>query len=145
MGLDNCIQIISKQEIDFKDIPDYVYIKKDDYMTKVNDNGFYYEVCYWRKCWNIRNIMLNILGVDINSWSNTYEIDKVDQIIELRDKLITYLCDLEIWEKEYDNGQTIWDSSEMADHIARDIITLSWLIRYLHNNKSVKVEFIDSY
>ena len=35
MGLDNCIQIISKQEIDFKDIPDYVYIKKAKEMNLI--------------------------------------------------------------------------------------------------------------
>ena len=101
MGLDNYLSLITKEELDLDKIPKYVKITKDDWSTKQNNDGFYYDICYWRKCWNIRHIMLNILGVDINSWSNTYEFDKVERIIELRDKLLVYICDPEIWEQDF--------------------------------------------
>ena len=29
--------------------------------------GYSFEVCYWRKCWNIRGAIIDILEMDINN------------------------------------------------------------------------------
>ena len=49
MGLDNGIQLITKQKIDLDDwdiIPEYVHIEFDEFDTNEYKDGYYYNICY---------------------------------------------------------------------------------------------------
>ena len=59
MGLDNGIVLATHHKINMDDIPEYIVIEEDDWRNNDDDynDGYYYDVCYWRKCWNIRNFI----------------------------------------------------------------------------------------
>lgn len=139
MGLDNGIQLITKQKIDLDDweiVPDYVKIEFDDFFTKEYNDGYYYDICYWRKCWNIRHVILDIIEED---GDGRYEIDKPSQIQTIMNNLIMFLEDMETWDN------SIWSAEEIIPHLAQDIVNLSWLKKYKQENPTAKISFYDSY
>lgn len=124
-----------------------VIIKKNDKTEAVDDklsalfeeytHGQYYDVCYWRKCYNLRNEILYIIG---HRFDEEYEfgldVEDVEQIIE-------YLSSIneDNWE---DSGQSIWEWNEMEEHIQNDIENLNALVE-LMNEHDMDVVFYDSY
>lgn len=142
MGLDNGITLITRQKLNENNVPPYIHLKEDDWYDEYETSGYHYEICYWRKCWNIRNIVFDL--DDINSIDcGMFELE-IKHIVELRTKLIEYLLDIQKWQDDYENGQTIWDADDMIPHLAQDIITLKWLAEYMTTHRT-KVEFYDSY
>ena len=142
MGLDNGITLITRQKINENNIPPYIHLEKDEWDDEHKSNGYHYDICYWRKCWNIRNIVFDlddINGIDCG----TFELE-IKHIIELREKFIEYLFDIQKWQDDYEDGRTIWDADDMIPHLAQDIVTLKWLAEYMIKHR-VKVEFYDSY
>lgn len=99
------------------------------------------QICYYRKCWNVRNDILYIIG---KRWSDEYEFpltaDNIDQIIEL---LQSYNADN--WD---DGGGSIWewDDGELSysNKIKQDIANLQSL-RKLMDQYDLEVYFYDSY
>jgi hypothetical protein len=140
MGLDNGIHLKTKNKIDLNDweiTPDYVKIEFDEFSTKEYNDGYYYDICYWRKCWNIRHIILNIVGKENDG--GIYEIDKPSQIQNIINEIIILLENMEEWE------QSIWTAKEMIPHLAQDIVNLSWLKKYKVEHPEAKIIFYDSY
>ena len=142
MGLDNGIRLIMRQKIDPKEdilFNDFEKIDFDEFATNEYKDGYYYDVCYWRKCWNIREMIFDILDADRNSLSEKYEIDKPSQIQEISDRLYKMLQNGEDWEN------SIWDFEDMITPLAYDIVNLAALKRIMTKYTNVKVEFYDSY
>ena len=142
MGLDNGIHLIMRQKIDPKDdiiFNDFEKIDFDEFATNEYKDGYYYDVCYWRKCWNIRDMIFDALDADKNSLSDTYTIDKPSQIQEIIDGLYRFLQNGEDWE------DSIWDFEDMIPQLAQDIVNLSAVKRIMNDYTNVKVEFYDSY
>ena len=142
MGLDNGITLITKSKLDFEDweiVPEYVNVTLDEWGTAHSKRGYEYDVCYWRKCWDIRADVLEIL--DAPQEGGVYRIDKPEQILDIRDALIEYLRNPEKW------NDSIWSIDEYAPHLARDIMALGWLHDYMveHAGENFIVEFYDSY
>ena len=142
MGLDNGILIKTRQKLSPESLPLFVNIEMDEYKMADEGGGYWYEVCYWRKCWNIRNIILDIISSKEND-DGIYALNKND-IRQLRYALNGYILNPYKWDDDYENGQTIWDSSVMLSHLIRDMANLAWLENYMDNHK-VYVEFYDSY
>ena len=96
-----------------------------------------YEVCYWRKCWNIRNEILYIIN---HRYDEEYEfsldVEDVEQIVEFLSSL-----DADTWT---DSGPSIWDWDETEEHIQQDIENLNVLIE-LMQEYDLDVKFYDSY
>ena len=100
-----------------------------------------FEICYWRKCWNIRNDILSILT---ERTQDQYEIplskENVEQIIEL---LESYNSD-----NFEDNGSCIWDWDDekypYSEKIQQDIERLK-VLRTLMDEFDLYVYFYDSY
>lgn len=134
MGLDNGIKLRTKQEIDPEMIPYYVKVTRDTF-TK---NAIEYDVCYWRKCWNIRHEVLSIIGRDTTG-SNDFELNS-KQIKEIRDTLLQMLC----YGEDWDDG-SIWTFEEMIPRLAQDAVDLTWLLKYLEEDKTAYAYFYDSY
>jgi len=142
MGLDNGIHLIMRQKIDPKEdiiFNDFEKIDFDEFATNEYKDGYYYDVCYWRKCWNIRDMIFDALDADKNSLSDTYTIDKPSQIQDIIDGLYRFLQNGEDWE------DSIWDFEDMIPQLAQDIVNLSAVKRIMNDYTNVKVEFYDSY
>ena len=142
MGLDNGIQLITKQKLDLDDwdiIPEYVHIEFDEFDTNKYKDGYYYNICYWRKCSCIRNSILNNIFNEYNSAGGIFIIDKINQIEQIQDILIYHLLNPEQWRS------AIWTLDEACRNIAQCIINLAWLKEFIQMHTFNKVIFYDSF
>lgn len=100
-----------------------------------------FEVCYWRKCYNIRSMILDTAeGVYDCDDSEPLTIEDIDNIIEgLRS------FNSKNWG---DNGGSIWDWDDeeypYSEKIQRDIENLE-VLRGLMDKYDLEVYFYDSY
>lgn len=129
MGLDNgiCVRRTALTET----IPE-LKLFEDDWIAKYKTD---YEVCYWRKCWNIRRQILDIL-----EWGDDFDfvvsIEDVDRIIEVLKSLTA-----DNWEE---SGSSIWEFSDMDDNLKNQIHNLEVLKRLMQEHE-LEVYFYDSY
>lgn len=136
MGLDNGLILHSKEKIDF---PDEVRVR--DWWES---NGCYhYSLCYWRKCWNIRHEMAQIISAPMD-YVAKYDLD----ITEVKN----FWRALNELNSEYGwaQGQSIWTYEEMKEHLNDDLLIIEWLISFMRENQKARgeefwVEFYDSY
>lgn len=138
MGLDNGIILKSKTRIK---LPDYL---KVDYFESWDEDavfGYEYEICYWRKCWNIRAGIFNVLVQNENEDNGHYDVTS-HEAKKIAEFLTSYLENPETWEES--NG-SIWTFDEYKEHILQNIINLHWLSKYLRENTNCYAEFYDSY
>ena len=130
MGLDNGI-VIKKNE-KTSAIEDKFGALFDE--RTYNDE---YDVCYWRKCWNIRNEILYIINHRFEEeYEFSLDVEDVEQIIEFLGSL-----DADTWT---DSGSSIWDWDEMEEHVQQDIENLNALVE-LMQEYDLDVKFYDSY
>lgn len=135
MGLDNSIEI--KRNAYTNSIPELRQFELE--CDKVHEYDF--EVCAWRKCWNIRNDILWIIG---ERFGDQYEYvlpkEDIDQIIKL---LESYNAD-----NFEDSGSCIWDWDDeeypYSEKIQQDIASLK-VLRQLMDKYELEVYFYDSY
>ena len=141
MGLDNGLILHSKEPIDFpREIIDYIDKLPVDAHT-ARTFPYKYELCYWRKCWNLRREIGHALGaanveyVD-KSWLTISDVKNIWHAIN-------QLSSRRVWE----SGDSIWSWSEIKDHLARDLLIIDWLIYFMrqHEESEYMVEFYDSY
>ena len=135
MGLDNSIEV--KRNAYTSSIPEL-----RQFALEYDKNHEYdFEICYWRKCWNIRNDILWIIG---ERFSDKYEyaLDKedIDQIIKLLESYNT--------DNFEDSGSCIWDWDDeeypYSEKIQQDIESLK-VLRQLMDKYELDVYFYDSY
>lgn len=120
MGLENGIIIKKNVMTNLAGLNDYFSdgIDEDGKNTEL-------EVCYWRKCWGIRNDFVDYLrterNVDIddieNYILNTQDIIKLIEILEYYNKKKT-------WELE---GRSIWSWKEFKPILRKNINDLYYL------------------
>lgn len=136
MGLDNGIVLKTKNSIIEK--PDWV---KFDGSPAEHDDGFLeYDICYWRKCWNIRGAIFDIFEkVDKREWE--FELS-INQVVAIRDRIYRFLTEGEDWDE---SGESIWLFEEIIPVLTQDILNLSWLIEYMKKDVHAIVYFYDSY
>lgn len=132
MGLDNGIIARSKEPIkalkDFEDKTGW-----DDY------DGHEYDICYWRKCWNIRYTILRGI-INYNCREEKYEhpltIDHIDAIIYMLGHF-----NEDNWQEA---GGSIWSFDDMRPCLKRDIKVLKKLRKVMKKHE-IEVWFYDSY
>ena len=131
MGLDNSIEI--------KRTPytDSISELRQFNLDWDNKHEYDFSVCYWRKCWNIRNGILDILGDRFSDqWRFHLNTENIDKIIAFLKSLNKHN-----WS---DDGGSIWTWEEYKNHIKDDIKKLK-MLRKLMKKYDLKVVFIDSY
>ena len=131
MGLDNSIEI--------KRTPytDSISELRQFNLDWDNKHEYDFSVCYWRKCWNIRNGILDILGDRFSDqWRLHLNTENIDKIIAFLKSLNKHN-----WN---DDGGSIWTWEEYKNHIKDDIKKLK-MLRKLMKQYDLKVVFIDSY
>lgn len=102
-------------------------------------NNYDLEVAYWRKCWNVRSIIMDILKVkDDNDSYTIMTIDDVDAVITALRKI-----NKKNW---LDRGSTIWEWKEFKGMQRDNIRNLRRLRRMMRKKPEVfEVYFYDSW
>ncbi len=103
-----------------------------------NKNGIEKEeICYWRKCWNIRRLIFEC--IDPNKMLFEYSLS-LDNLVDIYYALKT--LNKENWSE---NGGSIWEWEEIRKGLKRDIKTLNKLIKRMKKESDLEVIFYDSY
>lgn len=136
MGLDNGIVVKSnKRQLTRNDLPTgIVYPFNEDYQNDI-------EIVYWRKCWGIRNEIMNTFGWRFIEDQYQFEIDTPEQVFKLIEIIASWL-DEKRWDEE---GDSIWEYDTMRSTLITNIVNLSMIYIYMFSNPDVYLEFYDSY
>lgn len=126
MGLDNGINVKATSRWEAIQELDALFPKK------YNGN---WEVCYWRKCWNVRSDIFSVLACPrvINDGEYPIQLEHIDQIIDVLKSYNEDNWDLSIWEFE-----------EMKPHLKEQAKKLKKL-KKLMEKYPLSVYFYDSY
>lgn len=135
MGLDNGIQI--KRNTSTNSIPEL----KQFELAYDNKHQFDFEICYWRKCYNIRNMIMDVIESardnDNSDILTTTDIEKIIHGLQSFNSANWQENGGSIWE---------WDDEEYpySEKIQRDIENLKNL-QTLMEKYDLEVYFYDSY
>lgn len=155
MGLDNGINIYIKNDKKYQQLKNLYNLNSYSYL--IDKNGF--EVLYWRKCWNVRNLVGEILAERSDT---TYAGDpsmldaelSLDCFEAILNRLREELYSVEGW-REYNNS--IWDwvdidedgeSHGVADNYWYHLTKAYQVLEFLRFNctpDEYVIEFYDSY
>lgn len=136
MGLDNGICIRTKERS--SEIP-------IEFQTFIYSDGMQnYEILYWRKCWGIRNAIIDYL---ITKHPMAYTIDNSDFSLNLADLGGIYgiLCIFNNEEYWKENADSIWEWKEFEAQLKTQLSNMRWLISYAMRNPDADIYFYDSY
>lgn len=145
MGLDNGIEVRAKTSAG------RCYL--DSFPRRFNIEGEYengyktYEIAYWRKCWNIRHAIL-----DIVTYRNTKNDEDfrfyfdVDVLEEIAERLKDFLNE-DYWNNS--EGSSIWSWAEAIVNIAQSIQRIRLILEDIEygqvNAEDLEFSFYDSY
>lgn len=142
MGLDNGIMLRVRGEIN----PDEAILSipgiEKNTWSETEKKGFTeYDICYWRKCWNIRGILFACCQ-DAEDKENNREYElTISELVSIRDQFYEIICR---GPGYWDNS--IWDFEEAMNFLPWDLVRLSALIDYMEENTGrCEAFFYDSY
>ena len=98
------------------------------------------EICYWRKCWNIRRLIFDCITPDNKEeWCSEFRLS-------LNDLMDIYYA-LKSLNKENwnDNGGSIWEWEEIKKGLKNDIKEINKLIKRMKRQPNLEIIFYDSY
>ena len=135
MGLDNGIVIRHREGKP-------IYIPKRYYNNKycVGDN-LHYEVAYWRKCWGIRNAIIDTVLPEPDTY-DSYDIvlDEFDMKAIIKE--LKKFTKEAYWDRYADS---IWEYKEFVNNQRKIIRNLKFVYWYMKFDPQVHVYFYDSY
>ena len=111
------------------------YVKVDNWGSSQNS----VEICYWRKCWGIRNEVLCLFP---EADSNDSCLNLTPEHIRAIRKILRSFMNRKKWEEE---ANSIWTYSEIRPRLTKHWIALWWLERYLKKNPDAEAYFYDSW
>ena len=133
IGLDNGIVVRKKDHSSKIELPSFV---KDRWDFSETDQV---EIAYWRKCWVIRDRILDVLGGENDT--GHYNITQ-PRLLEIINKLKKFLHQ-DYWE---DYAESIWEYDEFIENQVEILINLSWLSWFMiQEGNDIEVYFYDSY
>lgn len=126
-----------------------IYIKRNKYSENIaalkkyeedwDKEHFYdFEICYWRKCWNVRSDILNILSSPYNGEGGRIEILK-DELYDILKLLKSY--NFQTWN----NNDSIWSWEEHKKINKQHIKNIKKLIQLKEKLPDLEMYFLDSY
>ena len=135
MGLDNgiCVKKNALTQL----------INLNNTFIDSNDNSNEIDITYWRKCWGLRNDIMEYLttkhSVNDDYYSFNLEVEDIKQIIEI---LISWY-DKKKWNSE---SRSIWTWKEIKGNLLNSIKNLSYLLGKMEDYPNgFIVYFYDSY
>ena len=105
-------------------------------FDKPYPKAVHYEVCYWRKCWNIRTVIMQAIGMDDDEYCKKLDVHDIDCII----RALTNV-NKSNWT---DEGGSVWTWKEHEAIMRKHLRNLRRL-RRLMEKYNLYVEFYDSY
>ena len=80
MGLDNGLILVTTNKIQMDELPEYIAIEDNNWRNeneKYNE-GYYYDICYWRKWWKLRHFILSLDNIEKGKVDDEYIYGKND-------------------------------------------------------------------
>ena len=111
MGLDNGIEIRRNEKS--MNIYDKIQRFESDWDKEHNCD---FEICYWRKCWQVRNLIFRCLTVGDNEYEILIKREDIPNIINALESLN---------KKTWDEDMSIWTWEEQRSHIKQHIKNLN--------------------
>lgn len=137
MGLDNGIVVegVPKEKIDSR------YVIFENELTEDFPS---FHICYWRKCWNIRQLIFDCMDIDERETNDCDFILEKHELAKIVEVLIEFS---ELSEEEYElyYANDIWGYDTMISKTKTDIDALMWLVDLYDECPNIKVIFYDSY
>lgn len=136
MGLDNGVDLRIKDREAFGELKTPV---QKLIFTDTED----YEVFYWRKCWNVRNKILESFLQARDGESCDLSLDDLNRLCALLEEMY----DPAIWDEAWNDGLTIWNAEEILDHYQETLAVAKELCKELLTKPegSYRLFFYDSY
>ena len=133
MGLDNGIEIRRKGNL-----PNCALCFDEDWRKK---HGYDLEVAYWRKCWNVRYVIFDVLrrGDDNDS---VIDITR-EEVLEIIRRLEDDFHYSDFLDNDY--GGCIWEWNTFRNIQKRNIKNLKKLAKMMKRHPEIEVYFYDSY
>ena len=130
MGLDNGVVFRTKEPITY---PKWVMARR---FIRHENGG---EVCYWRRCWGLREDVFNMLGSE-HEEKFEYHLT-IDEVRAIRKILVGYFFHPRRWRK------SAWEWKDAWRHQFRHILSLRWLEKRMRRDPDniEWVIFYDSY
>lgn len=133
MGLDNGIEIRRKDNL-----PNCVLCFDKEWRKQ---HGYDLEVAYWRKCWNVRAIIFDVLGRGDDN-NSVIQVTR-EEIIEIIKRLQSDLHYFDFLEDAWDG--CVWDWNSFRRFQKRNIKNLKKLEDMMRRHPEIEVYFYDSY
>ena len=130
MGLDNGI-VLKMNSVDAK--------KAGCPFLDCNYDDNEVDICYWRKCYGLRDLIFEELKLDDSNSYYSLTRDNIDTLVDL----LIFLVESE--ESWINNAESIWEYDEYLPNMCRCILKLTWLKEYWETHPDIKVYFYDSY
>jgi len=119
-----------------------IYIKKagQDEKVKLPERYSFWgdEIAYWRKCWGIREAILEVLAENEEEYIYHISRPQLKRIIEA----LKLFNNKAYWDEYADS---IWTFEEFKHSRRKILRNLKWLYRYMYFDPSLEVYFYDSY
>lgn len=130
MGLDNEIKI-RKKNLNSSIILNESFIPLD------------YEVCYWRKCWGIRDDIIHYLHKTYETQEDLYEYELTLADLQAIYDILLSWYDKKKWKQ---SGRSIWSWKTMKEQLRYDCNRLAYLIAKKEvYGDDLPIYFYDSY
>lgn len=133
MGLDNAIEIKRKDNL-----PNCVLCFDNDEWRK--QRGCCLEVAYWRRCWNVRHIIFDVLRRGDDN-DNMIDITR-EELVEIIYHLENDIHYFDFLEGEWD---CMWEWNDFRRIHKWNLKYLKKLARMMKRHPEIEVIFYDSY
>ena len=145
MGLDNGIEVRAKTSAGRR------YL--DAFPRRFNIEGEYeegyktYEIAYWRKCWNVRHAILDIVTYRNTKTDGDYRFYfNADVLEEIAERLKDFLNE-DYWNDG--EGSSIWSWTEAIVNMAQSIQRIRFILEDIEDGEikaeDLEFSFYDSY
>ena len=131
MGLDNGIRV---KHVGINDYEKLDINNKDEVSCADEEDAI--DICYFRKCWGLRNRIVGLLHT--KDELTLIEAEDIPAII----RCVADFLDERTWEEE---GESIWTFQEIKSSLVDAITKLSLLKVYLQTHPKAEAYFLDSY
>lgn len=139
MGLENGLVVRAKSYKGDKFLEDFAS-KYQNFEFDTYDSG--YELAYWRKCSNVRNVFMNAFE-QIEDGNGG--ILNIADLYTIKQIMISFLSK----RKWNENGGSIWSWEQSLSNTAKIIYLVTELIEDINNvgitDDDIEIEFYDSY
>lgn len=128
MGLDNGIRVLMSE----------ADAKKNGCPLIGSNNEYFAEICYWRKCYGLRDLIIKNLQLSSDRVTYTLFYKDINTIIDILISLIQS-------EDDWKYADSIWEYDEYLTNMCNCILRLKWLKEYWKTHPDIQVIFYDSH